>query len=144
MAKEMTEQGKQSEAEGLNEMMSVIDGAGVTDGGSGSEVERPSPVVTLSLEEGSDKATIVVNASEETNGISSVKLLNQENTKSYSEGTKQVEERFEVYENGTYSVEVKSNIGKTVTQSIEVSCIQAEAVVKIGSTEQVELEIVES
>ena len=130
-ARNMTENAVKYEQETINDLLANYSNI-IDDNSSNSEENELK--VNLSLNEGTNVAVIIVNAIDKGDGISSIKLVNQELTKEYEDGTKQVEERFEVYENGIYEIEVVSNSGTTVNKTIEVNCIVREYVAQIGNT----------
>ena len=138
-AKELTEQGKQDEQSGLNDMVDMLEGKGLTGNSIGTggtqEPTGPKPEISIEIEEGTDKVTIKVTATEEENGIESIKLVDQEDEREYDITTGEAEESFDVYENGEYTVEVTTNTGVTATETVEISSIVTDPVAKIGDTE---------
>ena len=139
-AKELTEEGKQSEQKELNDVMSFIGSNGVFNNNniSGGEIQEPSgpkPEILIDIVQGDGKVTIVVTATEEENGIESIKLIDQEDEREISSGSGTAEESFDVYENGTYTIEVTTTTGATETETIEITTIESDAVVRMDGTD---------
>lgn len=131
-AKEMVEDATKNEQEQINSLFDSFENlTGDTDI---EQNENSDLIVSLNLLENTKSATIIVNATDNLNGIKSIKLLNQEKLVKYDNIPTTAQEQFIVYENGIYEIEVTNGTDEVVKKSIEVKNIVMEYVAQINDT----------
>ena len=131
-AKEMVEEATKNEQEQINSLFDSFEN--LTGDADTEQNENSDLIVSLNLIENTKSATIIVNATDNLNGIKSIKLLNQEKLVKYDNIPTTAQEQFVVYENGIYEIEVTNGADEVVKKTIEVINIVMEYVAQINDT----------